>query len=173
LGEVTLSAPEPLTAAHDLGAFDCGVATLDEWLKRRALANQASGGSRTYVVCKDEHTVVGYYALAAGSISHAITPGRVKRNMPDPVPMMVLGRLAVDRSAQGQGVGYGLLKDAVLRVVQAADIVGVRGILVDAIDDAARAFYEKFGFRSSAAFALRLMITLDEAKRAISGSAGP
>jgi GNAT superfamily N-acetyltransferase len=113
--------------------------------------------------------VVGYYALAAGSVAHAEAPGRVKRNMPDPVPMIVLGRLAVDRSAQGQGLGYGLLKDAVLRVVQAADIVGVRGILVDAIDDAACAFYEKAGFRRSAAFTLKLMIGLDEAERAISG----
>jgi GNAT superfamily N-acetyltransferase len=170
---VTLSSPEPLGPAHDVSAFDCGVAALDEWLKRRALANQASGGSRTYVVCGDQHAVIGYYALAAGSVAHMDAPGRVKRNMPDPVPMMVLGRLAVDRSAQGRGVGYGLLKDAVLRVVQAADIVGVRGILVDAIDDAACAFYEKLGFRRSAAFALKLMITLDEAKRAISDSSQP
>jgi GNAT superfamily N-acetyltransferase len=170
---VTLSSPEPLGPAHDVSTFDCGVAALDEWLKRRALANQASGASRTYVVCGDQHAVVGYYALAAGSVAHVDAPGRVKRNMPDPVPMMVLGRLAVDRSAQGRGVGYGLLKDAVLRVVQAADIVGVRGILVDAIDDAACAFDEKFGFRRSAAFPLKLMITLDEAERAISGSGQP
>jgi GNAT superfamily N-acetyltransferase len=168
LENVTLSAPEPLTAAHDVSAFDCGIPALDDWLKNRALANQAMGASRTYVVCRGE-TVVGYFALAAGSVAHAPGPGRVKRNMPDPIPMMILGRLAVDRSAQGQGLGYSLLKDAVQRVVQAADIVGVRGILVDAIDDNARSFYEKFGFRRSTAFPLKLMMTVDEAQRALAG----
>lgn len=148
---MTLSAPEPLTAAHDLSAFDCGIPPLDEWLKKRAMANQAGGASRTYVVCRGQ-SVVAYYALAVGSISHAEATGRVKRNMPDPVPMMILGRLAVDRSLQGQGIGAALLADAVLRVLQAAEIAGIRGILVDAIDDTARAFYEKFGFRSSKAF---------------------
>jgi predicted N-acetyltransferase YhbS len=119
-------------------------------------------------VCR-RRAVVGYYALAAGSVARSETPGRIKRNMPDPIPMMVLGRLAVDRSVQGQGVGAGLLKDAVLRVMQAADIVGIRGILVDAIDDTARAFYEKFGFRRSVAFPLKLMITVEEAKRIVAG----
>ena len=161
---MTLSAPKSLTAAHDVSAFDCGAPSLDEWLKRRALGNQRAGASRTYVVCRGR-TVVGYYALAAGSIAHAEAPGRIKRNMPDPVPMMVLGRLAVDRSVKGRGLGAGLLKDAVLRVMQAADIVGIRGILVDAIDDAARAFYERFGFRRSTVFPLKLTIAIDEAQR--------
>ena len=168
---MTFAAPELLVAAHDTSAFDCGMPALDEWLKRRALVNQMSGASRTYVVSR-ETVVVGYYALAAGSVAHAEAPGRMKRNMPDPIPMMVLGRLAVDRSVQGQGLGHGLLKDAVLRVVQAAHIVGVRGILVDAIDETAREFYEKFGFRRSAALPLKVMITLDEAQQALSGSAG-
>jgi GNAT superfamily N-acetyltransferase len=165
------SAPELLVAAHDTSAFDCGVHALDEWLKRRALVNQMSGASRTYVISR-EQVVVGYYALAAGGVAHAEAPGRMRRNMPDPIPMMVLGRLAIDRSIQAQGLGHGLLKDAVLRVVQAAHIVGVRGVLVDAIDETARAFYEKYGFRRSAALPLKLMITLEEAQRAVAGSAG-
>lgn len=167
---MTFSAPELLVAAHDTSAFDCGVPPLDEWLKRRALNNQTSGASRTYVVSKQQ-VVIGYYALAAGSVAHTEAHGRMRRNMPDPIPMMVLGRLAIDRSAQGQGLGHGLLKDAVLRVVQAAHIVGIRGILVDAIDETARTFYEKYGFHRSAAFPLKLMITLEEVQRALSGSA--
>lgn len=166
---MTLAAPELLTAAHDVSIFDCGTPALDEWLKRRALGNQGSGASRTYVVCRGQ-AVVGYYALAAGSIAHAEVPGRIRRNMPDPVPMMVLGRLAVDRSVRGQGLGAGLLKDATLRVMQAADIVGIRGILVDAIDDTARSFYERFGFRRSTTFPLKLVITVDEARRMFASS---
>jgi predicted N-acetyltransferase YhbS len=92
--------------------------------------------------------------------------------MPDPIPMMLLARLAVDRSVQGQGLGAALLKDPVLRVVQAADIVGIRGILVDAVDDAARSFYEKFGFRRSTTFPLRLLITVAEAQRMLAKAAG-
>lgn len=167
-----LSAPELLAPAHDVSAFDCGVAPLNDWLKKRALANQAGGGSRTYVACRG-HAVIGDYALAAGSVAHAEAIGRLRRNMPDPIPMMVLGRLAIDVSAQGQGLGAALLRDAVLRVLQAADIVGIRGILVDAIDDAARAFYEKFGFRGSAAFPLKLMITVDEAQRMLRSTGQP
>lgn len=165
-----LSAPEPLTAAHDVSAFDCGVLPLNDWLKRRALANQAAGASRSYVACQ-ARTVVGYYALTAGSVARAETTGRLRR-MPDLIPVMVLGRLAIDASAQGQGLGAALLSDSILRVLQAANIVGIRGILVDAIDDTARAFYEKFGFRRSTAFPLKLMITVDEAQRMLSGAIG-
>jgi GNAT superfamily N-acetyltransferase len=161
---VTLSAPELLAVGHDVSAFDCGIPALDEWLRRRALANQSSGATRTYIVCRGQ-AVVGYYALAAGSIEHSEASGRLKRNMPDPVPMMVLARLAVDRSVQGQGLGADLLRDVVLRVMQAAGIVGVRGILVDAIDETARAFYERHGFRRSTTFPLKVMTTLGEAQR--------
>jgi predicted N-acetyltransferase YhbS len=167
---VILGAPELLTTAHDVSAFNCGMPALDDWLKQRALANQGAGASRTYVVCRGQ-IVVGYYALAAGSLEHAEAPGRVKRNMPDPIPMMVLARLAVDRSVQGQRLGKGLLKDAIQRVMQAADIVGVRGILVDAINDTARAFYERHGFRRSTTFPLKVMITLAEAQRMLASNA--
>lgn len=120
--------------------------------------------SRTYVVL-DKQNVVGYYSLAAGSIARAEATGKLRRNMPEPVPMVLIGRLAVDRSARGSGVGGGLLKDALLRVVQTADLIGVRGVMVDAISDKAKAFYEHFGFRASHASPLKLMIALDEAER--------
>ena len=139
-----------MTAAHGVAAFDSGVASLDDWLRRRALANQVSGASRIYVVATPEDRVVGYYALASGALAHADAPGRIKRNMPDPVPMAVIGRLAIDRSMQGRGLGVALLQDAVLRVRQAASIMGIRGVLAHAISDDARAFYEHHGFIASA-----------------------
>jgi GNAT superfamily N-acetyltransferase len=120
-----IGTPEHLTADHDLGPFDSGTPALDDWLKRRALANERAGGSRTYVVCEGKR-VIGYYALATGAVAQVSAPGRVRRNMPDPVPVMVLGRLAVDRAYHGRGIGQGLLRDAILRTIQAADIAGIR-----------------------------------------------
>jgi GNAT superfamily N-acetyltransferase len=146
---VDLQAPALLTAAHVLSSFDSGVASLDDWLRRRAAANQLSGASRTYVVATEAQDVMGYYALASGALAAADAPGRVKRNMPDPIPMAILGRLAVDRSMQGRGLGVALLQDAVLRVREAASIMGIRGMLVHAISAEAQAFYEHHGFVSS------------------------
>src|ERR1700731_3342070 len=117
--EERLSAPEKLRADHDLSGFDCGEPSLDDWLRRRALNNEASGASRTYVVCAGRK-VVGYYTLAAGAIAHTHAPGRIRRNMPNPIPVVILGRLAVDKTSHGKGVGTGLLRDAVLRTLQAA-----------------------------------------------------
>ncbi len=168
--DAQLRAPEKLTVDHDVSAFACGESSLDDWLRRRALQNQASGASRTYVVCAGARRVVGYYALAAGGVAHASAPGRVKRNMPDPVPVMVLGRLAVDQAQQGRRIGPALLRDAILRTVQAADIIGIRAILVHAISDRARRFYEAHGFVSSPVDPMTLMITVSEAAEAIAGS---
>lgn len=156
---MALQAPDLLTAAHALTAFDSGVASLDDWLRRRALANQLSGASRIYVVATPDNHVVGYYALASGALARVDAPGRIKRNMPDPVPMAVIGRLAVDRSMQGRGLGVALLQDAVLRVQQAASIVGIRGILVHAISEEARAFYEHHGFIPSVGDPLTLVLS--------------
>jgi GNAT superfamily N-acetyltransferase len=158
--------PEKLSSVHDVSGFDSGEPALDDWLRRRAVQNEASGASRTYVVCVGRK-VVGYYTLAAGAVAHAEAHGRLRRNMPDPVPVMVLGRLAVDRTIHGQGVGTGLLRDAVLRTVQAAEIVGIRAILVHAISEAARRFYEKYGFVASPLDPLTVMITVEEAVRTI------
>ena len=166
-GLAALSPPEPLAPDHDLDTFESGVVDLDEWLKRRARPNEAAGGSRTFVVCAGRR-VVGYYSLAAGSILHTAATSRVRRNMPNPVPVLLLGRLAVDRVWQKKGLGADLLADAVLRSIGAADSIGVRAILVHAISGAAKAFYEKHGFRSSPIDPMTLMITVEEAKRMLS-----
>lgn len=160
--------PERLSPTHDLSGFDSGETILDDWLRRRAPQNETSGASRTYVVCIGKK-VVGYYSLAVGAIAHADSPGRIRRNMPDPVPVMILGRLAVDKAFHGQGIGAGLLRDAVLRTVQAAAIAGIRGILVHALTEAAKRFYEGYGFRASPLDPMTLIIPLSEASRILSG----
>ena len=156
--------PEKLSAEHDLSGFDSGQRVLDDWLRRRARQNEESGASRTYVVCVGKR-VVAYYTLAVGAIAHAETPGRIRRNMPDPVPAMVLGRLAVDKAHHGCGVGTGLLRDAVLRTMQAADIAGIRTVLVHAISEPAKRFYERYGFVASPVDPITVMITVAEAAR--------
>jgi predicted N-acetyltransferase YhbS len=165
MGEVEfaeLSAPEKLNPAHDRSQFRCGEPELDDWLKRRALHKEEGGASRTYVVCAGQQ-VVGYYALAAGAVAHSDAPGRVKRNMPNPIPVMVIGRLAMDIKFQGRGIGSALLKDAVFRTVQAAEIAGIRAILVHAISESAKRFYEKLGFIASPTNPMTLMITVQAA----------
>lgn len=158
-------APALLTAEDDIAAFSCGVPELDDWLRRRALANQLSGASRTYVTAADGR-VVGYYALAAGSVSAAEAPGRFRRNMPDPVPVVILGRLAIDATCQGRGIGRALFQDAALRILNAAEAIGVRGVLVHAISADARAFYLAIGFDPSPLDEMTLMITLGDLRAA-------
>lgn len=153
-------APVPLTTSHDCSGFDCGQESLNLWLKKRALANAISGASRCYVVCDAQNAVLGYYALAAGSLAAEAAPGRLRRNMPDPLPVIVLGRLAVHRGCSGQGIGSGLLKDAVLRSLQAAELIGVRALMCHAIDDEAAAFYLKHGFVRSPLQARLLLVGL-------------
>jgi GNAT superfamily N-acetyltransferase len=164
--EDRLSAPEKLRADHDLSAFECGEPALDDWLRRRALQNEESGASRTYVVCAGKQ-VAGYYALAVGAVVHAAAPRRVRRNMPDPVPVMVIGRLAVHQRFQGRGIGAGLVRDAVLRTLQASDIAGIRAILVHAISERAREFYVECGFVASPVDPMTLMITVAEAAKSL------
>src|ERR1035437_8801289 len=123
-----LSPPEPLSSAHRLDEFECGEFVLDEWLKRRAQTNQSSGGSRTFVVVDQDSRVCGYYAMAAGAVSHKMATSAVRRNMPDPVPVMVLARLAVDKRAQGIHLGASLLQDAVNRAVAVSHNAGVRAL---------------------------------------------
>jgi predicted N-acetyltransferase YhbS len=163
-GTGVLAAPEPLAPHHELDVFVSGVAALNEWLKRRARRNEADGASRTFVLCTDRR-VVGYYSLAAGSVLHTAATGKVRRNMPDPVPALLLARLAVDQAWHGKGLGADLLSDAVSRAIGAAETIGVRAILVHAISDGAKAFYEKHGFRSSPIEPMTLMVTIDEARR--------
>jgi len=141
------SRPVPLTSQHDRDDFGSGNTMLDAWLRNRAHRNEASGASRTFVSCTiDDSAVVGYYTLAASSVTLDLAPGSVRRNMPEPIPVILLGRLAIDGRHQSAGLGASLLQDAVLRVAGVADSVGIRALLVHAIDDAAVAFYEHFGF---------------------------
>jgi GNAT superfamily N-acetyltransferase len=165
---VVAGAPEHLTAGHSLTDFDSGVPELDSWLKRRALQNESSGASRTYVVDADGK-VIGYYALATGAVAQRQATGRVRRNMPEPIPVIVLARLAVDRKYQGMGLGSGLLRDALLRCVSAASIAGVRAVLVHAISDDAKRFYERAGFAASAVDPMTLMVTIADIEKALAG----
>lgn len=156
-----LSAPVLLTADFQRNAFACGVGSLDEWLKRRALPNQISGASRTYVVTEGKK-VVGYYCLASGALALNQSPSSIRRNMPDPIPLAILGRLAVDKSWQGKGLGVALLQDAVIRTAQAATIVGIRGLLVHALSEEAKAFYEHYGFVASPTQPMTLILSLKQ-----------
>lgn len=159
-----LWAPQPLTANHRLNEFNCGEVSLDEWLKRRALPNQSNGASRTFVVADQEGRVFGYYALAVGSVSHELATGSVRRNMPDPIPVMVLARLAVDKRAQGVKLGAALLQDAVKRCLAVSQNAGVRALLVHALHDHAKTFYEHYGFRESPLHPMTLMLSLNSLK---------
>lgn len=161
---LALMAPEALTLAHHCTDFSCGEPVLDEWLKRRAMVNQVSGASRTFVVADQAQGVFGYYALAAGAVSHQHATGGVRRNMPDPVPVLVLARLAVDRRAQGIKLGGSLLQDAVHRAITVAQHTGVRALLVHALHPRAKLFYEHYGFQASPADPLILMLRLSPAK---------
>ena len=155
-----LLAPQALAEAHRLDHFSCGERALDDWLRRRALSNQTSGASRTFVVADPEGHVYGYFALAAGAVSHQLATGNIRRNMPDPIPVMVLARLAVDQRAQGMKLGGALLKDALQRAVSVSQNAGVRALLVHALHDRAKGFYEHYGFQASPQHPLTLMLRL-------------
>lgn len=167
MGEISgLAPPEPLADRHNLGDFHSGESSLNEWLTRRARANQVSGASRTYVLCKDSR-VIGFYALASGAVMLESAPGRFRRKMPNPIPVAVLARLAVDRDWQGHGIGRALFRDAARRVTQAADAIGIRGIVVHAISEEARSFYLALGFDPSPREPMMLMVTLSDIRAAL------
>jgi GNAT superfamily N-acetyltransferase len=155
-----------MKAEHRLEDFSCGEPALDEWLRRRALTNQTTGASRTFVVTDEAGQVLAYYAVAAGAVSHQQSPGSIRRNMPDPVPVMVLARLAVDQRLQGRQVGGALLKDALQRAVSVAQDIGIRALLVHALNDRARQFYSHYGFLPSPANPMTLMLPLHAASSA-------
>lgn len=165
---MVLSAPQALTDRHQLANFDSGEPSLDEWLKRRATRNQANGASRTYVVCEGD-SVIGYYCLAAGAIGHAEAPSSIKRNRPDPVPVLVLGRLAIHKNHQQAGIGTALLNDAIRRALQAAAIAGVTALLVHAISEQARRFYLSRGFIESPVKPMTLCLMLATIEKAVRG----
>jgi predicted N-acetyltransferase YhbS len=154
-----ISAPALLTADHDTTQFTCQHESLTQWLQKHALANNEKRGSRTHVVCEGAR-VVGFYALAAGSVQHDTAPKAVTRNMPKPIPAIVLGRLAVDTVYQKRGIGSGLLQDAIFRTLNAAQDIAARVLLCHAIDDAARQFYVGHGFLPSPVEDLTVMLDL-------------
>jgi predicted N-acetyltransferase YhbS len=161
-----LCPPDKLNSSHQIESFNSGNSQLDDWLKRRALKNEAEGASRTYVLCAGK-IVVAYYCLANGAVAQTIATGRVRRNMPDPVPVMVIGRLAVALHWQGKGIGRALLRDAILRTLQAAEIAGIRAILVHAISEEAKQFYEQCGFTASPLDAMTLMVNVKDARESL------
>jgi GNAT superfamily N-acetyltransferase len=156
-----LNRPERLTHNHIVTDFDCGDHQLNDWLKRKAIRNEGGGASRTYVVCWHD-SVIAYYCLSSGAVFHNILPGKYKRNMPDPVPVIVIGRLAVDRNWQGKGIGGGLLKDACLRSLEVSEVIGVKAILVHAISSNAVEFYTQYGFTPSPVQPLTLLLLLKD-----------
>ncbi len=158
---MTLAAPVPLGESHQLDAFRCAEPTLEAWLKHRALKNQTEGASRCFVVC-ERQAVVGYYALAAGAVVHARVPGSMRRNMPEPIPVIVLGRLAVHTAWAGKGIGAGLLKDAVVRSLRLASEVGIRAMLCHAISEQAKRFYLHHGFVESPVDPMTLLLNLSK-----------
>ena len=161
-----LCAPQPLSDQHQLADFESGEPSLDDWLKRRAAKNQANGSSRTYVVCEGD-AVIGYYCLAAGAIGHAEAPPSLKRNRPDPVPVLVLGRLAIHKEHHQKGIGTALLNDAIRRAMQAADIAGITALLVQAISEQARRFYLSRGFVESPIKPMTLCLMLATVRQAL------
>ncbi len=167
--EPRFTAPEHLDVHHDLAAFDCGESDLNDWLRLQALENEASGASRTYVICADGH-VVGYYALATGAVARVAATGRVRRQMPDPIPVMIIARLAVDGRHQGRGLGYGLLRDALLRTLQVAAQVGIRAVLLHAMTGEAKKFYQRAGFQESPLDPMAMMITIADVEKAVANS---
>lgn len=157
-----LSRVEKLSRAHDLSAFACGKEGLDTWLKRWALTNQQSDSAQTYVVHRDR-VVVGYCTLTAGSVRPDEAPARVSRGLPNnPIGVILLARLAIDKHEHGKGLGSAILKDALLRVMSAADAIGARALLVHALDDEARRFYEKFEFERSPVNEYHLMLLMKD-----------
>ncbi|MDP3854376.1 GNAT family N-acetyltransferase [Phenylobacterium sp.] len=165
MGKIT--APERLTEAHDIADFKSRQPQLDEWLRRKALSNETSGGCRTYVTTDGER-VIGFYCLATGAVAHAQATGKARRNMPDPIPAVIVGRMGVDETFERQGIGRGLIRDSVIRTLAAAEVIGVRAILIHAKSDEARRFYvERCGLSESPIDPMTLMVTLSDARKAL------
>ena len=162
-----LNSPTLLNTKHKCSSFDCGVSSLNRYLKQHALQNIKNRSSRTYVFIENNH-VYGYYSIAYGSVEHEQAPARILKGLGKyPVPIMLLARLAVDLSYQNKGLGKGLLKDALLRTLQAADIAGLRAMLVHAKDNEAKSFYQKFGFMPSHIDEMHLFLLMKDMKEIV------
>ncbi len=153
-----VSFPSVLKESHKFHEFDCGNNSLNEWLTKRVIKNQDSGASRTFVI-RSQDKVIGYYTLASGSVERLNTPKAISRNMPESIPVTVLGRLAIDKQFQRQHLGSALLKDAIQRTALISKDVGVHALLVHALDDLAKAFYLQYGFIESPIDSLTLFLS--------------
>jgi GNAT superfamily N-acetyltransferase len=162
----SIASPTPISPGHRLETFDCGIPSLNDWLRKQALRN---GASRTYVRCAGD-LVVGYYCLSTGAVVRAASPKPMQRNMPDPIPVVILGRLAVEVRYGGQGLGTALLRDATVRVMRAASSIGIKAMLVHAISDEARKFYLDRGFLPSPIEPMTLCLPLDTARQGLATS---
>lgn len=156
--------PELLNSNHNTEAFNCNDVTLNEWLSKKALKNQKNKASQTFVICNDDK-VIGYYALASGSVERVKAPKSLVRNMPDPIPVIVLGRLAIDSESHGKGLGSALLKDAIQRTIYISENVGVKALLVHAISDAAKSFYIHHNFIESPHESMTLLLSMHNSNR--------
>ena len=167
-----LSAPVPLAPEHDTSSFACQHASLSEWLKKRALTNQTMGASRTFVLCAGQR-VAGFYSLAAASIEHRQATSGLRRNMPDPIPAVLLARLAVDLAFQNRGLGSDLLRDALLRSLHAAADIGARAMLCHAIDEPARSFYTRHGLRPSPVEPMTMLLDMNKVRELLQETPEP
>ena len=163
MGTVKYSPPQRISKEHIVENFDCGETSLNDWLKKRALKNDLGDASRTYVVCCD-NIIVAYYSLHLGCIQHSEAVRKIRRNMPDPIPAIVLGRLAVDANHQGKGLARALIKDMFLRAIQVSDLAGTKAVLVKALNDKVTVFYQSFGFVPSKTDPLLLMKAIAEVR---------
>jgi GNAT superfamily N-acetyltransferase len=168
MGEVTdistalgaILAPAPLTSRHDASRFDCGKEPLNDWIRNTAL--RAEGKSARFFVATQRHTVIGFYCISAGAVRHDGAPRKLPKNMPNPTPVVIMGRLAVDKAFQGMGLGRALLKDALLRITKASELVGARAVLVHAVDQDAVPFYANYNFRSFPVGNQSLFLPIDD-----------
>lgn len=163
-----LGAPQKLIEGHDLSSFDCENEDLNSWLRERAHANEGKV-SRTFVVCAGAHEVVAYYCLAAGAVTRAELQRRLRHNTPETIPVVVLGRLAVDKRYRGRGMGAALLRDAILRMLSVSEAAGVRAMIVHAIDDKVGAFYQRHGFVASPINPRTFVLPIETARSALKG----
>lgn len=166
MGTINYSPPQRIKPEHQLDDFDCLEPSLNDWLKGRALKNDLLDASRTYVVCCGDR-VVAYYSLHLGCIKHSEAMGKIKRNMPDPIPAIVLGRLAVDINHQGKGIAKALIKDMFLRALQVSELAGTKAVLVKALNENVTLFYQSFGFIRSKTDPLLLMKAISEVRASL------
>lgn len=169
MGRIKYLAPQRISSEHLVADFDCGEISLNDWLKQRALKNDLTDASRTYVVCH-ENKVVAYYSLHLGSIQQSDAVRKIKRNMPNPIPAIVLGRLAVDINHQGRGLARALIKDMFLRAIKVAEIAGTKAVLVKALNENVAIFYQSFGFVRSKTDPLLLMKSISEVRTSFESS---